>query len=154
MTGLQGIVDAGANVVHASSRGDVDGERKQALDEALLDNGLFGELGFLIEQGDDDLGQIGGVVARANLVEMLRNVVLVDVTRELFCLGRKSVAGSLDDLQFVGMVIDIEVLYCLGGVGQNLVVSAVNIDGHITHKRLNICLDDGYSIEGLKYAAR
>lgn len=52
------------------------------------------------------------------------------------------------------MIIDIEVLYSLGGVGQNLVVSAVNIDGHITHKRLNICLDDEYSIEGLKYAAR
>ncbi len=79
MTGLQGIIDAGKNVVHASSRGDVDGERKQALDEALLDNGLFGELGLLIEQRDDDLGQIGGVVARANLVEMLRDVVLVDV---------------------------------------------------------------------------
>ena len=139
MTDLQGIVDAGANVVHASSCGDVYGERKQALDEALLDNGLFGELGLLIEQGDDNLAQIGGVVARANLVEMLRNVVLVDVARELFCLGRKSVAGSLDDLQFVGMIIDIEVLYSLGGVGQNLVVSAVNIDGHITHKRLNIC---------------
>ena len=146
MTGLQGIVDAGANVVHASSRGDVDGERKQALDEALLDNGLFGELGFLIQQGDDDLGQIGGVVARANLVEMLRDVVLVDVARKLFCLGRKSVAGSLDDLQFVGMIIDIEVLYSLGGVGQNLVVSAVNVDGQITHGRLNICLDDGYTI--------
>ena len=139
MTGLQGIVDAGANVVHASSRGDIDGERKQALDEALLDNGLFGEFGLLIEQGDDDLGQIGGVVASANLVEMLRDVVLVDVARELFCLGRKCVAGSLDDLQFVGMIIDIEVLYSLGGVGQNLVVSAVNVDGQITHGRLNIC---------------
>ena len=66
-------------------------------------------------------------------------MVLVDVARELFCLGRKSVAGSLNDLQFVGMVIDIEVLYSLGGVGQNLVVSAVNVDGHITHGRLNIC---------------
>lgn len=153
MTGLQGIIDAGANVVHASSRGDIDGERKQALDEALLDNGLFGELGFLIEQGDDDLGQIGGVVASANLVEMRRDVVLVDVARELFCLGRKRVAGSLDDLQFVSMVIDIEVLYCLGGVGQNLVVSAVNVDGQITHGRLNICFDYEYSIEGLKYAA-
>jgi len=139
VTGLQSIVDAGANVVHASSCGDVDGERKQALDETFLDNGLFGELGFLIEKGDDDLGQISGVVARANLVEVLRDVVLVDVARELFCLGRKSVAGSLDDLQFVGMIIDIEVLYSLGGVGQNLVVSAVDIDGHITHKRLNIC---------------
>ena len=139
MTGLQSIVDAGANVVHASSSGDVDGERKQALDEALLDNGLFGEFGLLIEQGDDDLGQIGGVVTRTNLVEVLRDVVLVDVARELFCLGRKSVAGSLDDLQFVGMIIDIEVLYSLGGVGQNLVVSAVNVDGQITHKRLNIC---------------
>ena len=139
MTGLQGIVDAGANVVHASSRGDVDGERKQALDEALFDNGLFGEHGLLIQQGDDDLGQIGGVVASANLVEMLRDVVLVDVARELFCLGRKRVAGSLDDLQFVGMIIDIEVLYSLGGVGQNLVVSAVNVDGQITHKRLYIC---------------
>lgn len=139
MTGLQGIVDAGTNVVHASSRGDVDGKRKQALDEALLDNGLFGEFGLLIEQGDDDLGQIGGVVARANLVEMRRDVVLVDVARELFCLGRKSVAGSLNDLQFVGMIIDIEVLYSLGGVGQNLVVSAVNVDGQITHGRLNIC---------------
>lgn len=83
MTGLQGIVDAGANVVHASSCGDVDGERKQALNEALLDNGLFGELGLLIQQGDNDLAQIGGVVARANLVEMLRDVVLVDVAREL-----------------------------------------------------------------------
>lgn len=134
MTGLQGIVDAGANVVHASSRGDVGGERKQALDEALLDNGLFGELGLLIQQGDDDLGQIGGVVTRANLVEVLRNVILVDVAREPFCLGRKRVAGSLNDLQFIGMVIDIEVLYCLGGVGQNLVVSAVDVDGHITHK--------------------
>ena len=153
MTGLQGIIDAGANVVHASSRGDIDGERKQALDEALLDNGLFGELGFLIVQGDDDLGQIGGVVASANLVEMRRDVVLVDVARELFCLGRKRVAGSLDDLQFVSMVIDIEVLYCLGGVGQNLVVSAVNVDGQITHGRLNICFDYEYSIEGLKYAA-
>lgn len=153
MTGLQGIVDAGANVVHASSCGDVDGERKQALDEALLDNGLFGELGLLIEQRDDDLGQIGGVVASANLVEMRRDVVLVDVARELFCLGRKRVAGSLDDLQFVSMVIDIEVLYCLGGVGQNLVVSAVNVDGQITHGRLNICFDYEYSIEGLKYAA-
>ena len=139
MTGLQGIVDAGANVAHASSRGDVDGERKQALDEALLDNGLFGELGLLIEHGDDYLGQIGGVVARANLIEVLRDVVLVDVARELFCLGRKRVAGSLDDLQFIGMVIDIEVLYSLGGVGQNLVVSAVDVDGHITHKRLYIC---------------
>lgn len=48
MTGLQSIVDAGANVVHASSHSDVDGERKQALDEALLDNGLFGELGLLM----------------------------------------------------------------------------------------------------------
>lgn len=153
MTVQQGIVDAGANVVHASSCGDVDGERKQALDETLLDNGLFGELGLLIQQGDDDLGQIGGVVARANLVEVRRDVVLVDVARELFCLGRKSVAGSLDDLQVVGMVIDIEVLYSLGGVGQNLVVSAVNVDGQITHGRLNICLDDDYSIEGLKYAA-
>lgn len=95
MTGFQGIVDAGANVAHAPSCGDVDGERKQALDEALLDNGLFGELGLLIEQGDDDLGQIGGVIARANLVEVLRNVVLVDIARELFCLGRKRVAGSL-----------------------------------------------------------
>lgn len=139
MTGLQGIVDAGANVVHTSSRGDVDGERKQALDEALLDNGLFGELGLLIEQGDDDLGQIGGVVARANFVEVRRDVVHIDVARELFCLGRKSVAGSLNDLQFAGMVIDIEVLYRLSGVGQNLVVSAVNVDGHITHGRLNIC---------------
>lgn len=139
MTDLQGIIDAGANVVHASSRGDVDGERKQALDEALLDNGLFGELGLLIQQGDDDLGQIGGVVSRANLIEVLWDMVLVDVARELFCLGRKSVAGSLDDLQFVGMVIDIEVLYSLGGVGQNLVVSAVNVDGQITHGRLNIC---------------
>lgn len=139
MTGLQGIIDAGANVVHASSRGDVDGERKQALDEALLDNGFFGELGLLFEQGDDDLGQIGGVVARANFIEVLRDVVLVDVARELFCLGRKRIAGSLDDLQFVGMIIDIEVLYCLGGVGQNLVVSAVDVDGHITHGRLNIC---------------
>lgn len=139
MTGLQGIVDAGTNVVHASSRGDVDGERKQALDEALLDNGLFGELGLLIEQGDDDLGQIGGVVARANFVEVRRDVVHIDVARELFCLGRKSVAGSLNDLQFAGMVIDIEVLYRLSGVGQNLVVSAVNVDGHITHGRLNIC---------------
>ena len=139
MTGLQGIVDAGANVVHASSRGDVYGERKQALDEALFDNGLFGELRLLIEQGDDDLGQIGGVVTRANLIEVRRDVVLVDVARELFCLGRKSVAGSLDDLQFVSMIIDIEVLYSLGGVGQNLVVSAVNVDGQITHKRLNIC---------------
>ena len=134
MTGLQGIVDAGANVVHASSCGDVDGERKQAFDEALFYNGLFGELGLLIQQGDDDLGQIGGAVARANLVEVLRNGVLVDVARELFCLGRKRVAGSLNDLQFIGMVIDIEVLYCLGGVGQNLIVSAVNVDGHITHK--------------------
>ena len=139
MTDLQGIVDAGANVVHASSRGDVYGERKQALDEALLDNGLFGELGLLIEQGDDDLGQIGSVVASANLVEIFWDVVLVDVARELFCLGRKRVAGSLDDLQFVGMIIDIEVLYSLGGVGQNLVVSAVNVDGQITHKRLYIC---------------
>ena len=139
MTGLQGIVDAGANVVHASSSGDVDGERKQALDEALLDNALFGEFGLLIEQGDDDLGQIGGVVTRTNLVEVLRDVVLVDVARELFCLGRKSVAGSLDDLQFVGMIIDIEVLYSLGGVGQNLDVSAVKVDGQITHGRLNIC---------------
>lgn len=52
------------------------------------------------------------------------------------------------------MIIDIEVLYRLSGVGQNLVVSAVNVDGQITHKRLNICLDDEYSIEGLKYAAR
>ena len=136
MTGFQGIVDAGANVAHASSRGDVDGERKQALDEALLDNGLFGELGLLIQQGDDDLGQIGGVVARANLIEVLRDVVLVDVAREFFCLGRKRVAGSLNDLQFVSMIIDIEVLYSLGGVGQNLVVSAVNVDGQITHKRL------------------
>ena len=42
-------------------------------------------------------------------------------------------------MQFVSMVIDIEVLYCLGGVGQNLVVSAVNVDGQITHGRLNIC---------------
>ncbi len=81
MTGLQGIVDAGANVAHASSRGDVDGERKQALDETLLDNGIFGELGLLIEQGDDDLGQIGSVVASANLVEVRRDMVLVNVAR-------------------------------------------------------------------------
>lgn len=153
MTGLQGIVDAGANVVHASSCGDVNGERKQALDEALLDNGLFGELGLLIQQGDDDLGQIGGVVARANLVEVRRDVVLVNVARELFCLGRKRVAGSLDDLQFVGMIIDIEVLYSLGGVGQNLVVSAVNVMVKSHIKGYIFVLDDEYSIEGLKYAA-
>lgn len=50
----QSVIDAGANVVHASSRSDFDGEGQQELDEATPDDGFLGEFGFLIEHGDNN----------------------------------------------------------------------------------------------------
>lgn len=65
----QSVIDAGAYVVHASTRSDFDGEGQQELDEATPDDDILGELGLLIEHGDDNQGKICGVVAVTNLIE-------------------------------------------------------------------------------------
>ena len=57
----QSIINAGAYVVHASTRSDFDGEGQQELDEATPDDDILGELGLLIEHGDDNQGKICGV---------------------------------------------------------------------------------------------
>ena len=63
----QSVIDTGANVVHASSRSDFDGEGQQELDEATSDDEFLGEFGLLIELGDDNQGKLCGVVAVTNL---------------------------------------------------------------------------------------
>ena len=89
----------------------------------------------MVQHRDDNLGEFCGTVAPSDLGEEARDAVLGEVTGELFCLGREGSTGSLGDLQLACMVIDIEVLYSLGGVGQNLVVSAVDVDSYIIHNR-------------------
>lgn len=73
----QSIINAGAYVVHASSRSDFDGEGQQELDEATPYDNILGELGLLIEHGHDKQGKLCGVVAVTNLSEEGRDAVLL-----------------------------------------------------------------------------
>lgn len=50
----QSIINAGAYVVHASTRSDFGGEGQQELDEATPDQDILGEFGLLIKHGDDN----------------------------------------------------------------------------------------------------
>ena len=78
----QSVIDAGANVVHASTRSDIGGEGQQELDEATPDDDILGELGLLIEHGDDNQGKLCGVVAVTNLIEEGREAFLSNVEGE------------------------------------------------------------------------
>lgn len=78
----QSIINAGAYVVHASTRSDFDGEGQQELDEATPDDDILGELGLLIEHGDDNQGKICGVVAVTNLIEEGREAFLANIEGE------------------------------------------------------------------------
>lgn len=42
----QSVIDAGANVVHASSRSDFDGKVQQELDEVTPNDDILGEFGL------------------------------------------------------------------------------------------------------------
>ena len=75
----QSVIDAGAYVIHASTRSDFDGEGQQELNEATPDDDFLGELGLLIEHGDDKQGKICGVVAVTNLIEEGREAIFANV---------------------------------------------------------------------------
>lgn len=65
----QSIINAGAYVIHASTRSDFGGEGQQELDKATPYDDFLGEFGLLIKHRDDNQGKICGVVAVTNLSE-------------------------------------------------------------------------------------
>lgn len=121
----QSVIDAGAYVVHASSRSDFAGEGQQELDEATSDDDFLGEFGLLIEHGDDNQGKLCGVVAVTNLSEECLPAFLANIEGEFpglrgVGIGRTVFSGFLLAEYLLGKLVAIEVLYGLGGVGQNL----------------------------------
>ena len=108
----QSVIDTGANVVHASSRSDFDGEGQQELDEATSDDEFLGEFGLLIELGDDNQGKLCGVVAVTNLSEEGREAFLANIEGEFpglrgvdlgrFGIGRTVFSGFLLAEFFLG----------------------------------------------------
>lgn len=134
----QSVIDAGANVIHASSRSDVGGEGQQELDEATSDDDFLGEFGLLIKHGDDNQGKLCGVVAVTNLSEEVREAFLANVEGEFPALrgvgiGRTVFSGFLLSENFLGKLIAIEVLYGLCGVGQNLDDTVVDANFYVVH---------------------
>ena len=134
----QSVIDAGANVIHASSRSDVGGEGQQELDEATPDDYFLGEFGLLIEHGDDNQGKLCGVVAVTNLSEEAREAFLANIEGEFpglrgVGIGRTVFSGFLLSENFLGKLIAIEVLYGLCGVGQNLDDTVVDINFYVVH---------------------
>ena len=134
----QSIINAGAYVVHASTRSDFDGEGQQELDEATPDDYFLGEFGLLIELGDDNQGKLCGVVAVTNLSEEGREAFLANIEGEFpglrgVDLGRTVFSGFLLAEYFLGKLVAIEVLYGLCGVGQNLDDTVVDANFYVVH---------------------
>lgn len=134
----QSVIDAGANVVHAFSRSDFDGEGQQELDEATPDDDFLGEFGLLIELGDDNQGKFCGVVAVTNLSEESREAFFTNIEGELpglrgVGIGRTVFSGFLLAEYFLGKLVAIEVLYGLCGVGQNLDDTVVDANFYVVH---------------------
>lgn len=134
----QSIIDAGANVVHASSRSEVCGERQQELDKNLLDNSLLSEFGVLVQHRDDNLGEFCGVAGVTYLGEEARDAVLADIEGEVLGLGRSNLGGMVFSgfllaEYLLGKLVAIEVLYGLCGVGQNLDDTVVDANFYVVH---------------------
>lgn len=139
----QSVIDAGANVVHASTRSDFGGEGQQEVDEATPDNGFLGELGLLIEHGDDNQGKVCGVGAVTNLGEKGREAFLANVEGEFLGfreidlggigIGKTVFSGFLLAEYFLGKLVAIEDLYGLCGVGQNLNDTVVDANFYVVH---------------------
>ena len=134
----QSVIDAGANVVHASTRSDVGGEGQQELDEATPYDYFLGEFGLLIEHRDDNQGKFCGVVAVTNLSEEGREAFLANIEGEFLGLrgvgiGRTVFSGFLLAEYFLGKLVAIEVLYGLCGVGQNLDDTVVDANFYVVH---------------------
>ena len=123
----QSVIDAGANVIHASSRSDFGGEGQQELDEATPYDDFLGEFGLLIEHGDDNQGKLCGVVAVTNLSEEGREAFLANVEGEFLGFrgsglggigfGKNVFTDFLLAEYLLGKLVAIEVLYGLCGVG-------------------------------------
>lgn len=95
----QSVIDAGAYVVHASTRSDFGGEGQQELDEATSYDDFLGEFGLLIKHGDDKQGKLCGVVAITNLSEEGREAFLTNIEGEFpglrgIGIGKLSSAAS------------------------------------------------------------
>lgn len=134
----QSVIDAGAYVVHASTRSDVGGEGQQELDEATPYDCFLGELGLLIEHGDDNQGKICGVVAVTNLIEEGREAFLANIEGEFLGFRGigfgKTVFSNFPLAEYLlGKLVAIEVLYGLCGVGQNLDDTVVDANFYVVH---------------------
>lgn len=139
----QSVIDAGANVVHASSRSDFDGEGQQELDEATPYDYFLGELGLLIEHGDDKQGKLCGVVAVTNLSEEGWETFLANIEGEFLGFRGsgfggigfgKTVFSNFPLAEYLlGKLVAIEVLYGLCGVGQNLDDTVVDANFYVVH---------------------
>ncbi len=90
----QSIINAGAYVIHASTRSDFGGEGQQELDEATSNDDFLGEFGLLIKHGDDKQGKLCGVVAVTNLSEEGREAFLANVEGEFLGFRGKRHRGS------------------------------------------------------------
>jgi hypothetical protein len=139
----QSVIDTGAYVVHASTRSDFGGEGQQEVDEGTPDDDILGELGLLIEHGDDNQGKICGVVAITNLIEEGREAFLANVEDEFLDfrgsdlggigIGITVFSGFLLAEYFLGKLVAIEVLYGLCGVGQDLNDTVVDANFYVVH---------------------
>lgn len=139
----QSVIDAGANVVHASTRSDFGGKGQQEVDEATPYDGFLGEFGFLIEHGDDNQGKVCGVGAVTNLGEKGREAFLANVEGEFLGfrgsnlggigIGKTVFSGFLLPENFLGKLVAIEVLYGLCGVGQDLNDTVVDANFYVVH---------------------
>lgn len=134
----QSVIDAGANVIHASSRSDFVGEGQQELDEATPDDYFLGEFGLLIEHGDDNQGKLRGVAGVTYLGEEARDAVLANIEGEVLGLGRSNLGGMVFSgfllaEYLLGKLVAIEVLYGLCGVGQNLDDTVVDTNFYVVH---------------------
>lgn len=139
----QSVIDAGAYVVHASTRSDFGGEWQEELDEATPDDDILGELGLLIEHGDDNQGKVCGVVALTNLSEEGREAIFANVEGEFLGLrgsdiggigiGRTVFSDFLLAEYFLGKLVAIEVLYGLCGIGQDLNDTVVDANFYVVH---------------------
>lgn len=139
----QSVIDAGAYVVHASTRSDFGGEGQQEVDEATPDDGFLGELGLLIEHRDNNQGKVCGVGAVTNLGEKGREAFLANVEGEFpglkgvdlggFDIGRTVFSDFLLAEYFLGKLVAIEVLYGLCCVGQDLNDTVVDANFYVVH---------------------
>lgn len=134
----QSIINAGAYVVHASTRSDVGDEGQQELDEATPNDDILGEFGLLIKHGDDNQGKLCGVVAITNLSEEGREAFLTNIEGEFpglrgIGIGKTVFSGFLLAEYILGKLVAIEVLYGLCGVGQNLDDTVVDANFYIVH---------------------